>query len=102
MHILSPLQPLSPLFVCVCHFVVDSIDYPLPSCRPTVVEQRRAYFDGDSGSAASGAAGAANGDELGEGQPQRKQPVFSDQLGLLIEPLREGFTIDDLWNVHVE
>ena len=61
------------------------------------ISKFQAYFDGDNGS-----AGVGDGDEPGGGQPQRKQPVFSDQLGLLIEPLREGFTIDDLWNVHVE
>ncbi|CAB3399400.1 unnamed protein product [Caenorhabditis bovis] len=43
-----------------------------------------AYFDGYSGS------------------EEQKPPVVSTELGLAIEPLREGFTISDLWAIHIE
>eukprot|EP01052_Picozoa_sp_SAG31_P071120 SAG31_NODE_30025_length_386_cov_1.059233_1_plen_62_part_00 len=28
-----------------------------------------------------------------------RQPVFCEELGLAVEQLRPGFTIDNLWNV---
>ncbi|TKR76937.1 hypothetical protein L596_017999 [Steinernema carpocapsae] len=31
-----------------------------------------------------------------------RTPVFSEELGVAIEELKPGFTLSDLWNIHVE
>ncbi|CAL2036390.1 unnamed protein product [Caenorhabditis brenneri] len=33
---------------------------------------------------------------------ERKLPVLNPELGLAIEPIRTGFTLSDLWNIHVD
>ncbi|ETN80038.1 hypothetical protein NECAME_02517 [Necator americanus] len=33
---------------------------------------------------------------------ERRPPVFSEELGLAVEQLKSGFTIADLWNIHVD
>ncbi|CAI4231113.1 unnamed protein product [Auanema sp. JU1783] len=33
---------------------------------------------------------------------EKRPPVFSENLGLAVEQLKSGFTIEDLWTVHVE
>ncbi|CAJ0572629.1 unnamed protein product, partial [Mesorhabditis spiculigera] len=31
-----------------------------------------------------------------------RPPVFSEELGLAVEQLKDGFTISDLWSVHTD
>uniref|UniRef100_A0A0N4ZWT7 Bardet-Biedl syndrome 5 protein homolog n=1 Tax=Parastrongyloides trichosuri TaxID=131310 RepID=A0A0N4ZWT7_PARTI len=31
-----------------------------------------------------------------------RQPVFSEELGIAIEQLKDGFTLEDLWNINVD
>ena len=33
------------------------------------------------------------------GRPQEREPVFCSELGLAIEPIRDGLTLEQLWSV---
>ncbi|VDK70501.1 unnamed protein product, partial [Onchocerca ochengi] len=33
---------------------------------------------------------------------QVRPPVYSEELGVAIEQLKPGFTLDDLWKIHVD
>lgn len=33
---------------------------------------------------------------------EKQLPVLNPELGLAIEPIRNGFTLHDLWNIHVD
>uniref|UniRef100_A0A1I7TMJ9 Bardet-Biedl syndrome 5 n=1 Tax=Caenorhabditis tropicalis TaxID=1561998 RepID=A0A1I7TMJ9_9PELO len=33
---------------------------------------------------------------------EKQLPVFNPELGLAIEPIRNGFTLNDLWTIHID
>ncbi|CAB3403489.1 unnamed protein product [Caenorhabditis bovis] len=60
----------------------DDVEFDNRGVRP---DPFAAYFDG----------GYAGSDD-------KKAPVLSGELGLAIEPIREGFTLADLWAIHLD
>ncbi|PIO66875.1 hypothetical protein TELCIR_11398 [Teladorsagia circumcincta] len=76
-----------------------------PSPRESTVEQTNEQEEEDDGSEQKQLrtdAFAAYFSDGGTSSEERRPPVYSEELGLAVEQLKQGFTITDLWNIYVD
>ncbi|KAK6050345.1 hypothetical protein COOONC_12149 [Cooperia oncophora] len=75
-----------------------------PSPREPTVEQTNEQEEEDDGSEHRQLrtdAFAAYFSDGGTSSEERRPPVYSEELGLAVEQLKQGFTITDLWNIYM-
>lgn len=98
---LYAIYSVTPIFG-VFYEAPDATTFIAESAAPLRVDDIEEVDNSDAATGISTKMANYLADEqmFGDGEPT-KQPTYCDELGLAMEPIREGYTLDDLWQVVV-